>query len=110
MNSAVEQLYADYLQRTDNDIAAAASLTLADVMQSARDDDTIVASLSYQAGAATDGMLNLQQAARFLGYTAHCLRKIVNRSRRSHNGQSVRGPIIDFFQSSPKSTILFRQE
>jgi excisionase family DNA binding protein len=37
MNPAVEQLYADYLQRTNCDTTAAASLTLAEVMQSAKD-------------------------------------------------------------------------
>ena len=39
MNSAVEQLYAEYLQRTNHDTTAAASLTLADVMRSARHAD-----------------------------------------------------------------------
>jgi len=105
MNSTVEQLFRDYLRITDHDKSAAAALTLADVMQSARDDQS-----TQQSAALAERMLNLQEAACFLGYTAHCLRKIVNRSRRSHNGQSVRGPTIEFFQSSPKSTILFRRE
>jgi len=48
MNPAVEQLYADYLQRTDSDTTAAASLTLADVMQSARDTDRVEATLPGQ--------------------------------------------------------------
>jgi excisionase family DNA binding protein len=39
MNSAVEQLFYDYLRVTDNDKSAAANLTLADVMQSTRGTD-----------------------------------------------------------------------
>ena len=105
MNDAVTQLYQEYLQHTGFDTTAAAALTLADVMQSARDDQS-----AQPSAALAERMLNLQEAARYLGYTAHCLRKIVNRSRRSHNGQSVRGPTIEFFQNSPKSTILFRRE
>jgi hypothetical protein len=105
MHDAVTQLYQEYLQHTGFDTTAAAALTLADVMQSARDDQS--AQLS---AALAERMLHLPEAASYLGYTAHGLRKIVNRSRRSHNGQSVRGPTIEFFQSRPKSTILFRRE
>ena len=111
MNDAVTQLYQEYLQHTGFDTTAAASLTLADVMQSARDADRVGVIQSNRPSAAlAERMLNLQEAARYLGYTTHCLRKIVNRSRQSHNGQSVHGPTIEFFQSSPKSTILFRRE
>ena len=104
MNGTVTQLYAEYLQHT-GDSAAAASLTLADVMQSARGSQP-----DEPSAAPADRMLNLREAAGYLGYTVHCLRKVVNRSRCSHNGQGVRGPTIEFFQSGPKSTILFRRE
>ena len=40
MNDAVTQLYQEHLQQTGFDTSAAASLTLADVMQSARDDQS----------------------------------------------------------------------
>jgi hypothetical protein len=110
MNTVVRQLFDNYLQVTDHDKSAAASLTLADVMQSVKDDAKAGRTPAKRPAAPTDQMLNLRQAAQYLGYTTNCLRKIVSRSHRSHNGQSVHGPTIDFFQSSPKSTIFFRQE
>ena len=51
-------------------------------------------------------MLNLKAAAAYLGYSVYCLRKVINRSRRSHKVRTFSGPTIEFFQSSPKSTIL----
>ncbi len=59
MNPAVAQLYDEYLQRT-GEIAAAASLTLADVMQSARKADRVGATPS------PDQPLTVPEVAKFL--------------------------------------------
>ena len=59
MNAVVAQLYDEYLQRT-GEIAAAASLTLADVMQSARKADRVWAQPS------PDQPLTVPEVAKFL--------------------------------------------
>ena len=113
MNPVVKHIYEECLALVDGDKAAAASLTLADVMHSVRDNQALLppsATATAMIESSADRMLNLREAAHYLGYTTHSLRKIVNRSRRSHKGQSIHGPTIEFFQSRPKSTILFRRE
>jgi hypothetical protein len=105
MNASVRQLYDEYLMLT-SDTSAAASLTLAEMLQSPLAVDPVAQPPTIP----PDRMLNLQEAARYLGYTANYLRKIVGRSRRSHQGRSVRGPTIDFSQGDTKSTIFFRRE
>lgn len=50
-------------------------------------------------------MMNLKEAAAYLGYSPGGLRKIVDRSRR----KTSRGPKIKFFQTGPWGPILFRK-
>jgi len=107
VNAIVNALFDEYLKQT-GDKAAAAALTLADVMQTSLDAKTAPA---VRPGPTTrEGMLNLAQAAAYLGYTAHGQRKIVVRTQASHAGQHVSGPNIEFFQSRKRGTILFRRE
>jgi hypothetical protein len=62
------------------------------------------------APAAADEMLNLKQAAAYLGYGSRGLREIVDRTRKSRARQHVVGPTIEFSQGGKGGTILFRRE
>lgn len=55
-------------------------------------------------------MLNLKQAAAYLGYSAEGLREIVHRTKRSRAGQHVLGTTIEFCQSGKSGSIRFRRE
>ncbi len=83
------------------DPAAAASLTLADTMQS-----TLDAKTAPPAGS----MLNIKQAAAYLGYAPAGLREIVGRTRRKQAGLHVLGPTIEYSQAGKRGTLLFRRE
>ena len=102
MNTAVNALYAKYLDHTGGDKAAAASLTLADTLQR-----TLDAKAEPVAEPTTDGLLNIPQAAGYLGCTPDGLRKIVARTQASQTGQRVNGPTIEFFQSRKHGPIRF---
>ena len=105
MNTAVNALYAKYLDHTGGDKSAAASLTLADTLQR-----TLDAKAEPVAEPTTDGLLNIPQAAGYLGCTPDGLRKIVARTQASQTGQRVNGPTIEFFQSRKHGPIRFRRE
>ena len=105
MNKTVNDLYAEYLDHTGGDKAAAASLTLADTLQR-----TLDAKAEPVAQPVADGLLNIGEASHYLGCTPHGLRKIVARTQASQMGQRVNGPTIEFFQSRKKGPIRFRQE
>ena len=100
MNDTVMSLYDGYLRRI-GDKAAAASLALAEVTLTEQ---------SEPKAAPTNGLLNFKQAAAYLGYTEHGLRKIVNRTQRSREGQHTTGATIEFCQSGRKGTLFFRRE
>jgi hypothetical protein len=55
-----------------------------------------------------DKMLSLREAAALIGYTEKGLRKIVDRSKQ--NGQSTKGPTIEFFQTGKGGPIRFKRE
>ncbi len=57
-----------------------------------------------------DGMLRLQEAAEYLGYTVKGLRNLVARTRGSLAGAETEGPTIHFFQATKGGPILFRKE
>ena len=109
MNSTAYATYKQYLKET-NDVGVAANLTLADANQTLAD----VMQRSLDAGAKPEppanGMLNLKQAAAYLGYTAEGLRKIVERTRRQQSGLRVQGPTIEFSQAGKRGSLLFRCE
>jgi hypothetical protein len=103
MNATTTTLYDDYLKLTNGDIAAAASLVLADALYSSIDAKT-------PAQTVPDAMLSLKQAAAYLCYRAEGLREILERTRRSRAGQHVVGPTIEFSQSGKGGSIRFRRE
>jgi hypothetical protein len=85
-------------------ILAECLAALADAMHSSKDgkrQDT-----AQPAG----GMLNIKQAAAYLGYSPKGLRKIIDRTRRKQAGACVQGPIIEFSQAGKRGTLHFRQE
>ncbi len=104
MNGTTWTIYREYLDKTGSETVAA-SLALADVLQS-----TLDAKDETPAPTMPEGMLNLVQAAAYLGSTAHGLRKVVIRTQQSRAGQPIKGPTIEFFQQRKGSTILFRRE
>jgi len=56
------------------------------------------------------GMIGIDRAARLLGLSVSGVRKLVDRSRKTAKGESVRGPVIRFHQARPGGPILFRPE
>jgi excisionase family DNA binding protein len=66
MNPAINALYADYLTRTDGDKAAAASLTLADVMQTGTDLKVL-----------SDRSLTIAEVAKRLGVSQRVVYELV---------------------------------
>ena len=100
MNNTVMSLYDDYLRRI-GDKAAAASLALAEVTLTEQREPK---------PAKVEGLLNIKQAAAYLGFTEHGLRKIISRTQRSREGQHVAGATIEFCQSTQKGTLFFRRE
>src|SRR5580704_12191095 len=55
-------------------------------------------------------LINLEHAARMLGYIAKGFRKIVERSRAKAAGHRTHGPTIRFFQATKGSPIKFKVE
>jgi hypothetical protein len=55
-------------------------------------------------------MLTVKQAAEQLGLSTHGLRRLVDRSRRAHRGETVNGPTIRFAQDGKGGTIRFQRE
>ena len=55
-------------------------------------------------------VLNLKQAAEYLGYSQDGLRKIIHRTRRARSGRPVNGPTIEFSQPGKGACIRFRRE
>jgi len=53
-------------------------------------------------------LLNLSEAAAYLGCAERTLRKLVDRSRLRLRGCPVQGPTIQFFQAHPRGSIRFR--
>jgi hypothetical protein len=53
-------------------------------------------------------LLNLSEAAAYLGCAERTLRKLVDRSRLRLSGCPVQGPTIQFFQAHPRGSIRFR--
>jgi hypothetical protein len=61
--------------------------------------------------AAADGMLDIRDAAAFLGYKGtKALRKIVDRSKAQAQGARAKGPTIKFFQVGPRAPIRFQRQ
>jgi hypothetical protein len=56
------------------------------------------------------GLLNLAEAAAYLGCPPRTLRKIVDRSRLRLKGIPVQGPTLQFFQACPRGAIQFRRK
>ena len=54
-------------------------------------------------------MMNLIDAAAYVGIQPRTLRKLIDRSRSRIKGVPVGGPTIQFFQASRGGAILFRQ-
>ena len=100
MNATTFTIYREYLEKT-GDPSAAASLTLADTLRS---------SLDAKAAPPAGAVLNIKQAATYLGYSSDGLRKIVNRTRRIQAGQHTLGPTVEFSQSGKYGVLLFRRE
>ena len=102
MNSSAYATYKQYLKET-NDVGAAANLTLADANQTLAD----MMQRTLDAGAKPEppavGMLNLKQAASYLGYSAEGLREIVNRSKRKQAGFHILNPTIEFSQAGKRA-------
>jgi hypothetical protein len=107
MNPTTWTIYREYLDKTGND-AVAASLALADALQSTFDARPLAG--AEPVAPPPDGMLNLVQAAAYLGITTDTVREIVTRTKASRAGQPIKGPTIEFFQNQKKAKILFRQE
>ena len=105
MDATTHTIYQEYLAVTLGNRDAAASLTLADAMQRTLDARTGPVAVPM-----SDGLLNIVQAASYLGCTPDGLRKIVARTQASQMGQRVNGPTIEFFQSRKRGAIRFRQE
>jgi hypothetical protein len=57
-----------------------------------------------------DAMLNLREAAAYLGYSADGLRKIIQRTKRRQAGVHVAGPTIEFSQAGKKGSLRFRRK
>ena len=103
MNPAVEQLFAEYLQRT-GEIAAAASLTLADVMQSSAD----------RVEATPPGQpFTVAEAAKRLNISACTVYELCQKGRLSHHrvGRAIRITLADIaaFQQETAETAEPRQ-
>ncbi len=109
MNATTTTLYDDYLKLTNGDIAAAASLVLADALHSSIDAKT--PAQTVPAHPVPDAMLiSLKQAAAYLGYKPNGLREIVQRTKRSRAGVHVAGPTIEFSQAGKKGSLRFRRK
>ena len=104
MHTVTFALYREYLETTGSP-AAAASLTLADTLQSSMD-----AAQKPKTTAPAGSILNLKQAAAYLGYAPAGLREIVGRTRRKQAGLHVLGPTIEYSQAGKRGTLLFRRE
>jgi len=99
-----EAIFQKFCQLTDGDKAAAASLTLADAL-----NRSLEASGTAKPAAQAD-ILNLKEAAVYLGLSESGLRKIVDRTYRARSGRPVNGPTIEFSQPGKGSCIRFRRE
>lgn len=80
MHTVTFTLYREYLETT-GDPSAAASLTLADTLQNSMD-----AAQEPKTTPPAGSILNLKQAAAYLGYAPAGLREIVGRTRRKQAG------------------------
>ena len=104
MNAATSALYREYLELTGNPTATAC-LTLADTLQNSMD-----AAQEPKTAPPIGSILNLKQAAAYLGYAPAGLREIVGRTRRRQAGLHVLGPTIEYSQAGKRATLLFRRE
>jgi len=108
-------LFARFRETTAGDGLAAAFLTVAQVMQDGRAfEPTRTRQPAVHAQRETKRppghMVNLQEAAEYLGYSASGLRKIVSRSKVKQGGGTTHGVTIKYFQARKNSEIKFRQE
>lgn len=102
-------LFALFREATDGDILAASFLTLTHAMQEGQEASAKEPAKEPTAPP-TERMLNLKEAAEYLGFTPGRLYEIVARSRRSHAGQVTQGPTVRFFQDKKKGSIRFKRE
>jgi len=91
--------YNEFLRLT-GDATAASNLVLAHALKNAK----------AAVAESPEGLLNLEEAAAYLGCTVHGLRKVVIRTQQSRAGQHVMGPTIEFSQQRKRGTIRFRRE